>query len=134
MPVPTIRAHDPYPLWVWMPTVGFRELKVSGLGPCESPAPTAWDPAGKGLLNPVARGGGKGQSSQPAFASMRDPHAHWGFPWGSAGKEFTCNARDLVSIPGLGRSPGEGKGYPLQYSGLENSMDCIVQGVAKSRT
>ena len=41
---------------------------------------------------------------------------------------------DLGSIPGLGRSPGEGKGYPLQYSGLENSMDCIVHGVAKSQT
>ena len=51
---------------------------------------------------------------------------------GSAGKEFTCNARDLGSIPGLGRSPGEGKGYPLQYSGLENYMDCIVHGVTKS--
>ena len=44
------------------------------------------------------------------------------------------NVGDLGLIPGLGRSPGEGKGYPLQYSGLENSMDCIVQGVAKSRT
>ena len=41
---------------------------------------------------------------------------------------------DLGSIPGLGRSPGEGKGYPLQYSGLENSMDCIVHGVTKSQT
>ena len=57
-----------------------------------------------------------------------------GFPYGSAGKESTCNARDLGLIPGLGRSPGEGKGYPLQYSGLENSMDCIVYGVAKSWT
>ena len=46
-----------------------------------------------------------------------------GFPCGSAGKESACNARDLGSIPGLGRSPGEGKGYPLQCSGLENSMD-----------
>ena len=45
------------------------------------------------------------------------------FPGGSAGKETACNAGDLVSIPGLGRSPGEEKGYPLQYSGLENSMD-----------
>ena len=45
------------------------------------------------------------------------------FPCGSAGKEFACNAGDLGSIPGLGRSPVEGKGYPLQYSGLENSMD-----------
>ena len=41
---------------------------------------------------------------------------------------------DLGSVPGLGRSPGEGKGYPLQYSGLEDSIDCIVHGVAKSRT
>jgi len=57
-----------------------------------------------------------------------------GFPCGSAGKESICNAGDLGSIPGLGRSPGEGKGYPLQYSGLENSMDCIVHEVAKSRT
>ena len=44
------------------------------------------------------------------------------------------HAGDLGLIPGLGRFPGEGKGYPVQYSGLENSMDCIVHGVAKSRT
>ena len=44
-----------------------------------------------------------------------------GFPCGSAGKESACNAGDLVLNPGLGRFPGEGKGYPLQYSGLENS-------------
>ena len=49
-----------------------------------------------------------------------------GFP---CGKESTCNVGDLGSIPGLGRFPGEGKGYPFQYSGLENSMDCIVHGV-----
>ena len=53
---------------------------------------------------------------------------------GSAGKESACNARDLGLISGLGRSPGEGKGYPLQYPGLENSTDCIVHGVAKSWT
>ena len=57
-----------------------------------------------------------------------------GFSGDSAGKESACNAGDLGSIPGLGRSPGEGNGYPLQYSGLENSMDCIVHGVTKSRT
>ena len=57
-----------------------------------------------------------------------------GLPCGSAGKESASNAGDLGSIPGLGRSPGEGKGYPLQYSGLENSMDGIVHGVAKSWT
>ena len=57
-----------------------------------------------------------------------------GFPCGPTGKESACNARELGSMPGLGRSLGEGKGYPLQYSGLENSMDCIVHGIAKSLT
>ena len=52
-----------------------------------------------------------------------------GFPCGSVGKESTCNVGDLGSIPGLGRFPGKGKGYPLQYSVLENSRDCIVYGV-----
>ena len=57
------------------------------------------------------------------------------FPCGSAGKEFACNVGDLGLVLELGRSPGEGKDYPLQYSGLENSMDYrIVRGVAKSRT
>ena len=56
-----------------------------------------------------------------------------GFPRGSAGKESTHNAGDLGSIPGLGRSPGEGKGYPLQYSGLDNTTSCIVHGVAKNQ-
>ena len=57
-----------------------------------------------------------------------------GFPGGSAGKESTCNAGDLHSTPGLGRSPGEGNSYLLQFSGLENSMGCVVHGVTKSRT
>ena len=57
-----------------------------------------------------------------------------GFPGGSAGKEFACNVGDLGSSPGLERSPGEGKGYALQYSGLENTMDCTVHGVTKSCT
>ena len=48
------------------------------------------------------------------------------------GKESACNAGDLGSIPGLGSSSGEGNGYPLQYSGLENFTDCIVHGVAES--
>ena len=56
-----------------------------------------------------------------------------GFPCGSAGKESACNVGDLGSIPGLGRSSGEWNGYPLRYSGLENSMDCIVHGVTKSQ-
>ena len=56
-----------------------------------------------------------------------------GFPCGSPGKESTCSVGDLVSIPGLGRS-GERKGYQLQHSDLENSMDCIVHVVTKSWT
>ena len=56
-----------------------------------------------------------------------------GFPGSSAGKELTCNAGGLGSIPELRRSPGEGKGYPLQDSGLENSMDIIVMGSQRVR-
>ena len=52
-----------------------------------------------------------------------------GFPGGSDDKESACNAGDLGSVPGLGRCPGEGKGYPLQDSGLDNPKDCIAQGV-----
>ena len=56
------------------------------------------------------------------------------FPCGSAGKESACNVGDLGSVPGLGSSPAERNGYLLQYFGLENSMDRIARGVAKSRT
>ena len=75
------------------------------------------------------------------FLSREDPRQDklhtplfLGFPCGSAGKESACNVGDLGSTPGFGRSPGEGKGYPLQYSGLENSMNCIVHGVTESDT
>ena len=63
----------------------------------------------------------------PAFKSQLHP-------CGTAGKESTCDAGDLGLIPGLGRSPEEGKDYPLQYSGLENSLDCMVHGIIKSQT
>ena len=62
------------------------------------------------------------------------PPVFFGFPCGSANKESACNVGNLGSILGLGKFPGEGKGYPLQYSGLENSMDYAVHGVTKSRT
>jgi len=65
---------------------------------------------------------------------MNYEHLGLGFLGCSSDKEPTCNAGDMGLIPGLGRSPGEGNGYPLQYSGLKNTMDCIVLGVAKSRT
>ena len=71
----------------------------------------------------------KEHSSYLALSSWEES-----FPCGSAGKESGCNVGDLGSIPRLGRSPGEEKGYPLQYSGLENSTDCRVHGVAKNRT
>ena len=60
--------------------------------------------------------------------------AFLGFPGGTAGKDSACNVGDLAWIPGLGRSPREGKGYPLQYSGLENPMACIVHGVTELDT
>ena len=59
------------------------------------------------------------------------PYNLLGFPCGSAGEESACNAGDLGSIPGLERSPGEGNGYPLQYPGLKNYIDCIVHGGPK---
>ena len=71
------------------------------------------------------------------FSNTGSQRALWellGLPDSSAGKEPACNAGDPSLIPGSGRSSGEGIGYPLQYSGLENSMDSIVHGVAKSWT
>ena len=65
---------------------------------------------------------------------LKEVNPEYCFPDSSVGKESACNAEDSGSIPGLGISPGEGKGYPLQYSGLESSMDCLVHGVAKSQT
>ena len=81
--------------------------------------------------NPLAM-----QETPVRFLGREDPlekgyATHSSIPCDSAGKESTCNAGDLGSIVGLGRSPGEGKGHPLQYSGLENSMNCIVHGVTK---
>ena len=75
-------------------------------------------------VDPVGKLGdrGKGVWEDPRAATPTDD------------KEATCNVEYLGSIPGLGRSPGEGNGYPLQYSGLENSVDCMVHGVAKSQT
>ena len=69
------------------------------------------------------------------FLKIRAQVIEWlGVPGGSMGKNPSGNAGDVGSIPGSGRSPGEGNGYPPQYSGLENSIDGIVHGDPKSRT
>jgi len=82
------------------------------------------------------------QETPVQFPSREDPlekdrlptPVFLGFPCGSASKKSPSTVGDLGSIPGLGRSPGEGKGYPLQYSGPDNSLDCIVHGITKSWT
>ena len=76
----------------------------------------------------------KHQFFRPQLSLSSNSHIHMGFPCGSAGKESACSVGDLGLTPGLGRSLGEGNGYPCQYPGLENSVDCIVHGVAKSQT
>ena len=80
----------------------------------------------QGSLNQSLTDGWDGKSEPQEWKRV-------GFPGGSEGQESACNARDLGSIPGLGRCRREGNGYPLQYSGLENSMDCTVHGVTKSQ-
>ncbi|OUC50502.1 hypothetical protein B7939_11330 [Eggerthia catenaformis] len=86
------------------------------------------------------RGEGKGKGIVREFGmdTYKLPYLNWtttrGFPGGSDGKESAYNAADPGLIPGLGRFPGKGNGYPLQSSCLENSMDYIVHGVAKSQT
>ena len=79
------------------------------------------------------------QETLVQFLGQKDPlekgtPVFLGFPCVSAGKESTGTEGDLGSVPGLGRSPGKGKGYSPQYSGLENSMYCLVYGVSKSWT
>ena len=95
----------------------------------------------------MVRGGSSAGKARPAMQGNRVQFlgmgSNWrrdrlptpvflGFPGGSAGKESACNAGDLGLIPGLARSPREGSGYPLEYSGLENSMDSLVHGVTES--
>ena len=75
-----------------------------------------------------------GEAKSRTKLSNNTSYFNKGFPGGSAGKESICNARNLGLIPGLGGSPEERNSYPVQYSGMENSMDCIVHGMTKSWT
>ena len=68
---------------------------------------------------------------KPSFNDFEQDLASIDFPGGSAGKESSCHVGDLGSIPGLGRSPGEGNVYPLQYSSLENFVDYMVHGLQR---
>ena len=74
------------------------------------------------------------EKAHPFFQVQMEYSPAYGFPDSSVGKESACNAGDPGLIPGLGRSPRKGKGYPLQYFDLENSMDYIVHGVTNSQT
>ena len=78
--------------------------------------------------------GGYASLKEGSGFSIKEFLYSWGFPGVSAGKASACSAGDPDLIPGLRRSTGEGKGYPLQCSGLETSMDCVGHGVAKSLT
>ena len=89
---------------------------------CGHPFPSGWFPEVSVIMT---------IAGLAASLNFGTPPFPLSFPGSSVGKESTCNAGDPGSIPGLERSPGEGKGYPLQYSGLENSMDYIVHGVTK---
>ena len=108
-------SQGDFSLW-WLPLLHSRVFR-SQLSNCGSQAQLP-----HGMWNLPGRG------TEPLFSAVVV------FLCGSAGKETVCNAGDLGSIPGLGKSPGEGKGYSLQYFGLENSMDCIIHGVSKSET
>ena len=98
--------------------MGFPDSSVGKESTCNEEDPSSIPGSGR------SAGEGIGNSLQHS----------WVFPGGSAGKESTYNMEDLGAITGLGISPREGNGCPLQHSGLENSMACVVHGVAKSRT
>ena len=144
-----MRVQDPWDFRTHLYFIFTRSFPQASTGSPEDKAEDLRDPAGSAdrkthsfprpilclKLKPEASEQDKGQllgwgQMKQKSTTLRER----GFPRGSAGKESARNAGDLGSIPGLGRSPKEGKGYPLQYSRLKNSMDCTVQGVAKSWT
>ena len=120
------------PLILWCyPTI------PSSVAPFSS-CPQSLPASGSFLISQLFSSGGQSIGASTSALALPMNIQGWfplgDFPCGSAGKESICNVGDLGSVPELGRSPGEGKGYTLQYSGLENSMGCIVYGVSKSWT
>ena len=120
-------------VWAWCWLLGpfplikvnpFRVMKAPGVGLSDN-----CGPFGGSVFRQIRRH--LGQEADKASPWIYGAQS---FPCGSAGKESACIAGDLGSVPGLGRSSGEGKGYQPQYSGPENSMDCTVQGVTESDT
>ena len=107
------------------------EPSSSSLSTLKTPEPKKLGDATNCRVSRKKAAEGREGSGNPRFGSIL---SYLGFLGSSDDKESACNAGDPGSITRSGRSPGEGKGYPRQYSGLENSMDCVVHGVAKSQT
>ena len=118
--------------------ISFPDSSVGKESICNAGDPGSGRAAGEGIGSPFqyswASFVAQLVKNPPAMEKMQETWISASLIASSVGKGSTCNARDPGSIPGMGRSPGEGKGYPLQYSGLENSIDCIVHGVTKSWT
>ena len=122
-----IKPVNPQGNWPWL-----------FIGRTNAKAPILWPPDAKSRL--IRKDTDAGKDWRQKEKGMTEEEMvgwhYWlnGFPDSSFGKESTCNAGDPGSIPGSGRSSWEGIGYPLQYSGLENFMDCIVHGFTNSQT
>ena len=112
--------------WWWLDPSSTLSWELPGIW-LNSPAPEHHHPC-LPQMDEVTRGGSMLRGRPLEIAGLIQSSIS------SVSKESACNAEDPGSIPGSGRCPGEGKGYPLQYSGLENSMNCIAHRVAKSRT
>ena len=132
---PDLENHSPSPQQPPVSTLHPQPIRFMPHSPGKSPSPSKCH-----LLTWTLLGPSKNNYNVPTLHSQKPllwelkalyhypcictgPLLDWGFPGGSDGKESTCNVWDLGSTPGLGRSPGEGKSYSLQYTGLENSMD-----------
>ena len=123
-PAFNLSQHQGFFLTIWLFTSGGQSTGASASASVLPMNIQGWFPLGlTGLISLLSKGLSKVFSNTTVQKHQFFSTQSSCFPCGSVGKESACNAGDLGSIPGLGRSPGEGKRYPLQYSGLENSMD-----------